>query len=1195
MSTNNGTTETTIHTNGAGDSSAGENNAVLATGQATNVGAVRAADIVGEMQTAYLDYAMSVIVARALPDVRDGLKPVHRRILYAMYHDLSLTHDKPHKKSARIVGEVLGKYHPHGDVAVYDAMVRMAQEFSLRYPLIDGQGNFGSIDGDNAAAMRYTEARLAEISNVMLEDLDRDTVGWHPNFDNSLREPDIVPAALPNLLVNGASGIAVGMATNVPPHNLGEIVDALAYLIDNYQGIEEITVEKLMEFVKGPDFPTGGILYRYREDKVDEHTDAIAQGYAVGKSRLILQAKAHFEEMSRGRMRIVVTELPYQTNKTALIERIAALAREEKLQGLTDLRDESDRTGMRIVIELTRNADPKAVLTDLFKYTPLQQTFGMQLLALVDGQPRLLSLKRALHLFIQHREEIVRRRSEFELAKAKARAHIVEGLLHALDILDEVIDTIRRSQNVDTARANLIKNFKFSEVQAQAILDMQLRRLAALERKKLKEEFDDLKKRIKYLEELLADPAKILAVIKEELLALREKYADARRTQIVDRTKGTLTTTDLLPQQDVWVAVNTNGDLMRQDVVDKPTATALRQLGKGGQVALLTANTRDWLYLFTKEGRCARVSVHEIPQDGNPKHLSELCGFTRRDSITAAITLPREESGSQLGGYLFCVTALGMVKRVTLADFMAPVTPEFVVMNVDEGDRLGWVLPTNGDAELILVTATGQSIRFGEEDVRSMGLPAAGVGGMKLAKNDTVVYAGLVEPEGTLVTITTQAYAKQSPLAEYSRQGRNGSGIVTHKPTSRTGDVATALVLPAGLDPEIPLLVTNHKAAVKTITVAEIPLMGRGVQGKQVLEMGNGERIVGMKRLLDKAAPPAPQPVTPPPSPEPAKSPPTNSTQKRAPTAPASNGKTVEAVTAIPAAVAEKSAPVPSTPASPKRNFVTAQATSADTEPSQPSRAGLQPVREAAPVPPATKSEPPQPTQHSAPRARSVDAQAAPPPVQAPLKDSGDEQERRSQAKRPATTNQLLPPAPKLRAQPATVPLTPATNEKVQSKANGRGEQAIDATAAKSKTSAEGVSPMNTGRQTQVASPVREPAKLTPPKSASMSEPSVRNVQPALRQPTAEDNGGKPTKPVSSDVQPAKVTTQKAPTPADAKREDKATLTEQPAASKPAKQLTEAKAPRTLELFPVDATDLPKNKPTKLDIATSVNRPAKKK
>ncbi|MCS6827447.1 MAG: DNA topoisomerase 4 subunit A, partial [Caldilinea sp.] len=494
------------------------------------------------MQTAYLDYAMSVIVARALPDVRDGLKPVHRRILYAMWHDLSLTHDKPHKKSARIVGEVLGKYHPHGDAAVYDAMVRMAQPFSLRYPLIDGQGNFGSIDGDNAAAMRYTEARLARIADLMLEDLEKDTVDWHDNFDNTLREPDILPAALPNLLINGSSGIAVGMATNIPPHNLEEVVDALAYMLDHYDQVDAITTETLMRFIKGPDFPTGGILYRYREEnKGEEEADAIAQGYSVGKSRLILQAKAHFEEIGRGRTRIVVTELPYQTNKTALLERIADLVRDGKIEGVGDLRDESDRTGMRIVIELMRGADPKAVLADLFKYTPLQQTFGMQLLALVDGQPRLLSLKRMLQLFIQHRQEIIRRRSEFELKRAKERAHIVEGLLRALDILDEVIQTIRRSQTVETARNNLMHNFKFTELQAQAILDMQLRRLAALERKRLQEEYKELKQRIAYLEDLLANPHKVLGVIKEELLAIKQEFGDARRTQIVDRTKGALT------------------------------------------------------------------------------------------------------------------------------------------------------------------------------------------------------------------------------------------------------------------------------------------------------------------------------------------------------------------------------------------------------------------------------------------------------------------------------------------------------------------------------------------------------------------------------------------------------------------------------------------------------------------------------
>ena len=1191
MSTNNGTTETILHTNdtgatGTGGDGAGENGTAI---QDLNAGTVRAADIVGEMQTAYLDYAMSVIVARALPDVRDGLKPVHRRILYAMYHDLSLTHDKPHKKSARIVGEVLGKYHPHGDVAVYDAMVRMAQDFSLRYPLIDGQGNFGSIDGDNAAAMRYTEARLAEISDLMLEDLDRDTVGWHPNFDNTLREPDIVPAALPNLLINGASGIAVGMATNVPPHNLGEIVDALAFMIDNYQGVDDITVEQLMDFVKGPDFPTGGILYRYREDKPDENTDAIAQGYAVGKSRLILQAKAHFEEMSRGRMRIVVTELPYQTNKTALIERNASLVREEKLQGLTDLRDESDRTGMRIVIELNRNADPKTVLSDLFKYTPLQQTFGMQLLALVDNQPRLLSLKRALHLFIQHREEIVRRRSEFELAKAKERAHIVEGLLHALDILDEVIHTIRHSQSVDTARSNLVKNFKFTEVQAQAILDLQLRRLAALERKKLKDEFDELKKRIKYLEELLADPAKILRVIKEELLALREKYADARRTQIVDRTKGTLTTTDLLPQQDVWVAVNNNGDLMRQDLVDKPTATNLRQLGKGGQVALLTANTRDWLYLFTKDGRAARISVHEIPQDGNPKHLSELCGFTRRDAITAAITQPRTE-GDPGNGYLFCVTVKGMVKRVTLADFMAQVAPEFVVINVDEGDRLGWVLPTRGDAEVILVTGVGQSIRFGEEDVRSMGLPAAGIGGIKLAKNDTVVYAGLVEADGSLITMTTAGYAKQSPLTDYSRQGRNGSGIVTHKPTSRTGDVATALVLPAGLDPETSLLVSNQKGGVKTITVAEIPIMGRGVQGKQVIEVDNGERIVGIKRLLDKTMPLPSTPVTPQSTPEPGKSS-TNGAAKRTaassatPTAatPATNDKAVETTSAKPATIAAQPAPVASI--SGRRNFVAAQATPPVAENIERPAIGQQPsepLPKADPV--VSKAEATQPRQRTVatPVERAVDTPTSPPAERVAKASAATETESMSKGKTVVSAGQPAPTPLKMKASSTVAPVE--TNQ-------GKGQN--------------GRAPINTESATPVAAmgqakaqptqPGR--AKLTPAQATLPVGAEAPDSKAERKEATGEEVTEpmlKPAKAPPTEARPFKLTAPKA-TADSGVGVGKSKSVEEPPPPKAGKQPKEAPAAQTLELFPVDATEAPKTLPGKLKIAVSVNRPTPKK
>ncbi|MCC6454666.1 MAG: DNA gyrase subunit A [Caldilineaceae bacterium] len=806
------------------------------------IGLIRGSDIVHEMQGAYLDYAMSVIVARALPDVRDGLKPVHRRILYAMYHDLGLDHTKPHKKSARIVGEVLGKYHPHGDTAVYDAMVRMAQEFSLRYPLVDGQGNFGSVDGDNAAAMRYTEARLSEISQLVLADLDKDTVDWHDNFDNSLREPDILPSALPNLLINGSSGIAVGMATNVPPHNLGEVVDALAYLIDHYDEVESITVEQLMQFVKGPDFPTGGILYRYRDEKGDDNVDVIAQSYSVGRSRLVMQAKAHFEEMSRGRSRIVVTELPYQTNKVALIERIASLVRDGKLEGITDLRDESDRAGMRMVIELTRNVEPKVVLADLFKQTPLQQTFGLQMLALVDGEPRTLSLKRMLQLFVQHRQEIIRRRSEYDLKRARERAHILEGLLRALDILDQVIDTIRRSQNAETARNNLVSNFKFTEIQAQAILDMQLRRLAALERRKLQEEHRELLKQIAYLEDLLAHPAKILGVIKEDLLAIKEKYGDARRTQIVDRTKGTLTTTDLLPDQEVWVTVSANGDLRRQDTA-RATATGLRQVGKGSEVALLTANTRDYLYLFARDGRCRRVSIHEIPQSGEDKHLAELTDFSRRDAITAALTLPRTGNTE---GYLFLATEQGMVKRVTLADFMAAsAATDLSVMNVEERDRLVGVFTTAGEQEVMLVSNEGQSIRFAEEDVRSMGLAAGGVGGMRLKKGYGVIYAAPVDPEGELLTITAHGYAKRTPLSEYSSQGRNGGGIVTHKIISRTGAVTAALLI--GSVPPEALIVVPRKGGIKSVELEEIPSMGRGVQGKQIVEMGDTNPVVALR------------------------------------------------------------------------------------------------------------------------------------------------------------------------------------------------------------------------------------------------------------------------------------------------------------------------------------------------------------
>ena len=813
-----------------------------------SIGTIREVDITDEMQVAYLDYAMSVIVSRALPDVRDGLKPVHRRILYAM-HDLGLHPTTAYKKSARIVGEVLGKYHPHSDTAVYDAMVRLAQDFSMRYPLVDGQGNFGSIDGDNAAAMRYTEARLSRISDLVLNDLEKDTIDWTENFDNTLREPSVLPSALPNLLVNGSSGIAVGMATSIPPHNLTEIINASVHLIDNYARVDDISVEELMRFVNGPDFPTGGIIYRYRAgSKGEENIDAIAQGYATGRARLIVQAKAHFEEMSRSRSRIVVTELPYQTNKTNLLERIASLVRDGKLEGITDLRDESDRTGMRIVIEMTRTVEPKDVLADLFKYTPMQQTFGMSMLALVNDEPRTLSLKRMLQLFIEHRREIVRRRSEHDLAQALARAHIVEGLLRALDILDEVIDTIRRSQRVETARTNLMNNFKFSEVQAQAILDMPLKRLAALERKRLQDEYDELQTLIAYLQDLLAHPEKILGVIRQEMLDIREKHGDRRRSQIVERTKGTLTTTDLLPDQTVWISVGANGEIRRQAFAGI-NGGSLRQVGANAATALLTANTRDQLYIFTTDGRCRRVSIHEIPQD-ETKHAADFTDLTRRDGVAACLALPRLTS-QEATGSLFLVTLGGSVKRISLADLVASAATDPDVIRVEGKDKLGWVFPTSGTGEVILVTARGQSIRFREEDVRSAGLAAGGIGGMKVKKGDQIVVACAVDPNGELVTVTAEGYVKRTPISEYSLQGRNGGGIVAHKLTARTGFITGAAVLNA--ESEYVVFVTG-KGIARPTAVADIPASGRSTQGQQAAEPAQGDRIAAAQVVWRSSA-----------------------------------------------------------------------------------------------------------------------------------------------------------------------------------------------------------------------------------------------------------------------------------------------------------------------------------------------------
>ncbi len=817
------------------------------------IGTVREIEITTEMHASYLDYAMSVIVARALPDVRDGLKPVHRRILYAM-HDMGVISNKPYKKSARIVGEVLGKYHPHNDASVYDAMVRMAQEFSLRYPLVDGQGNFGSIDGDNAAAMRYTEARLAAISDLMLADIEKDTIDWNDNFDTTLKEPGILPAALPNLLINGANGIAVGMATNIPPHNLAEVVDATVYLIDHFDKIDEVGVNDLLQFIKGPDFPTGGILFRYRQaTKGEEEVDAISQGYATGRARLIMQAKAHFEEMSRSRSRIVVTDLPYQTNKTNLLERIALLVRDGKIDGVTDLRDESDRTGMRIVIELTRNVDPKTVLARLLKLTPMQQTFGMSLLALVNGEPVTLTLKRILRLFIEHRQEIIRRRSQFDLAKARARSHIVEGLLKALDILDEVIRTIRRSQRVDTARTNLIRAFGFTEVQAQAILDMPLRRLTALERRQLQDEHKTLQQLIAYLEDLLSDDGKILGVIREDLLALRQQHADRRRTQIVERAQGTLTATDLLPDRRVWVALGANGSLRRLDFTGINRA-GLRQAAQNAAAALFTANTRDQLFIFSANGRCHRLGVHELPQEGR-RHLADLTDFSRRDTIASMLALPHAATE----GFLFLVTRQGAVKRIALADFTQVALNAQDVISVNGKDGLACALVTSGNGEVVLVTRTGRSIRFPEEKVRAMGTAARGVAGINLKRGDEVIAALPVAPDGELLTVTSAGYVKRTRINEFSLQGRGGGGIIAHKLDERTGDLVGA----AMLTPEhaFAAFVTKRGVA-KPLALDEIPFSGRSALGSRKVDLASSDAVAAVQAVSPVVAamdsPPSP-------------------------------------------------------------------------------------------------------------------------------------------------------------------------------------------------------------------------------------------------------------------------------------------------------------------------------------------------
>ena len=811
-------------------------------------GNIETVDIDAQMRSAYLDYAMSVIVARALPDARDGMKPVHRRILYAM-HELGLRSNTSYKKSARIVGEVLGKYHPHGDSAVYESMARMAQDFSLRYLLVDGQGNFGSVDGDAPAAMRYTEARLQKMAEEMLADLDKDTVNFGPNFDDSLQEPLVLPARLPNLLLNGASGIAVGMATNIPPQNLRELAGAINYLIDNHDNIEDVTVDDLLKFVQGPDFPTGGMIVG---------TEGIVSAYGTGRGRIVMRGIAHIEETKAGRYQINVTEIPYQVNKSSLIERIAELVRDGKIDQISDLRDESDKRGMSIVIELKRSAQPKKVLNQLYKYTALQSTFGVQMLALVAdengrSEPRTLPLKRLLQIFIDHRQTVITRRSQFDLAKAKARLHILDGYLLALNNIDAIIKTIREAEDADKAKTALMARFKLSELQAQAILDMQLRRLAALERWKIEEEHKQVSETIKHLEDLLANPKKILALIKDDMNEVAEKYGDDRRTKISAEAKEDIHDEDLVPDESVLISLTERG------YVKRVAASAFRQQSRGGRgvkghmtkeedevVMLIPARSLDTMLFFTDKGKVYSEKVYQIPDldratKGIP--LVNILALGPNEKVTAAMSI-RDFSPKQ---FCMMMTGRGRLKRVTMEEFASVRPSGLIAMNLDEGDTLGWARLTSGKDEIIIVTENGQALRFSEEKVRTMGRQAAGVQGIKLKKDDVVTSMDVVEKDGALLVVTTGGFGKQTPLKEYSPKGRATGGISTidQKALKEIGKIAAARVIQR--DDDLTIMTANGVAI--RLKVKDVKQSGRATRGVHLIKPQEGDSVASIARI----------------------------------------------------------------------------------------------------------------------------------------------------------------------------------------------------------------------------------------------------------------------------------------------------------------------------------------------------------
>ncbi len=801
-------------------------------------------ELVHEMQTSYIEYAMSVIVGRALPDVRDGLKPVHRRILYAMYED-NLTSDKPFKKSATCVGDVLGRYHPHGDASVYDAMVRLAQDFSMRYMLVDGHGNFGSVDGDPPAAYRYTEARLSKIANEMLRDIDKDTVDWDPNFDETRREPRVLPCRFPNLLVNGSSGIAVGMATNIPPHNLTEVINACVCVLEN----PDATLSDLMQHVTGPDFPTKGIIVG---------RSGIRAAYATGRGRVVVRARTETETWGHDRIRIIVTELPYQVNKRQLIQNISEQVRDKKLDGISGLRDESDRNGMRIVIELKKDANTQVVLNRLFAQTQMQTTFAVNMLALVDNQsqPKILSLRHILDEYLTFQEEIIVRRTKFDLKKALERAHLLEGLLIAEENIDEVIRIIRESY--DNAKENLMQRFSLSEVQAQAILDMRLKALQGLEREKLQNEYDELEQRIAYFRELLADPEKVKGVLRDELIAIRDKYGDARKTEIQD-IEDDIDIEDLIEEEQCVFTLSHGGNIKRVPVDEY---TAQKRGGKGVRAATLrdedyvetvfTASTHDYILFFTDRGRCYRKKGYLIPEAGRTARGVNIVNFIQveKDEKVSAMLHVREMDDAS---YLVFATRSGTVKRMALSALRNIRTSGIRALTLDEGDELINVMRTDGSQNILMATHNGQAICFAETDVRPMGREAVGVRGIRLKDGDWVVGAEIAQPDASVLSITEHGYGKRTPAAEYIRGGeepqhRGGSGMKNYNITDKTGPVAAVKVVQDSDD----VLVVSDDGVIIRMEAAGISELGRATQGVRIMRLSEGAQVISVA-LTDRA------------------------------------------------------------------------------------------------------------------------------------------------------------------------------------------------------------------------------------------------------------------------------------------------------------------------------------------------------